>query len=289
MLGHIPALFHANPQSVLIVGFGAGVTAGTFVVHPTVRNITICELEPLIPPVSTQYFGRENYNVLNDPRTQIHYDDARHFILTSRDKFDIITSDPIHPWVKGTSSLYSKQYFELVKQHLNPGGVVTQWVPLYESDEATVKSELATFFDVFPNGTVWGNDINGDGYDVVLLGQAEPTRLNIDAMQERLARPENVRVAQSLGSVGFRSALDLLATYAGRATDLAPWLAHAEINDDLSMRLQYLAGMGLNFDRPVVIYSSMLEYRRFPGDLFSGSDAAVSSLRFALAEPRSRQ
>jgi len=289
MLGHLPALFHANPQSVLIVGFGAGVTAGTFVVHPTVRNITICELEPLIPPVSTQYFGRENYNVLNDPRTQIHYDDARHFILTSKDKFDIITSDPIHPWVKGTSSLYSKQYFELVKQHLNPGGVVTQWVPLYESDEATVKSELATFFDVFPNGTVWGNDINGDGYDIVLLGQAEPTHINIDAMQERLARPENARVAQSLGSVGFRSALDLLATYAGRATDLAPWLAHAEINDDLSMRLQYLAGMGLNFDRPVAIYSSMLEYRRFPGDLFSGSDAAVSSLRFGLAEPRGRQ
>ncbi|HWZ30341.1 MAG TPA: fused MFS/spermidine synthase [Bryobacteraceae bacterium] len=289
MLGHIPALFHANPQSVLIVGFGAGVTAGTFVVHPTVRNITICELEPLIPPVSTQYFGRENYNVLNDPRTQIHYDDARHFILTSKDKFDIITSDPIHPWVKGTSSLYSKQYFELVKQHLNPGGVVTQWVPLYESDEATVKSELATFFDVFPNGTVWGNDINGDGYDIVLLGQAEPTHINIDAMQERLARPENARVAQSLGAVGFRSALDLLATYAGRATDLAPWLAHAEINDDLSMRLQYLAGMGLNFDRPVAIYSSMLEYRRFPGDLFSGSDAAVSSLRFGLAEPRGRQ
>src|SRR5262249_11144091 len=76
MLGHIRALVHPNPQSVLIVGFGAGVTAGTFVVHPTIKNITICELEPLIPPVSAQYFGRENYNVLNDARTQIHYDDA---------------------------------------------------------------------------------------------------------------------------------------------------------------------------------------------------------------------
>ena len=60
--------------------------------------------------------------------------------------------------MKGTSTLYSKEYFELVKEHLNPGGIVTQWVPLYESDLATVKSELATFFDVFPNGTVWGND-----------------------------------------------------------------------------------------------------------------------------------
>lgn len=283
MLGHVPALIHPNPQSVLVVGFGAGVTAGTFVVHPTIRNITICELEPLIPPVSTQYFNRENYNVLNDPRTHIHYDDARHFILTSRDKFDIITSDPIHPWVKGTSSLYSKQYFELVKEHLNPGGVVTQWVPLYESDEETVKSELATFFDVFPNGTIWGNDINGEGYDIVLLGQAEPSHIDVDAMDRRLMQPENAAIARSLGSVGFRSAVDVLATYAGRASDLAPWLAHAEINDDLSMRLQYLAGMGLNFDQPGPIYTSMLNYRRWPQDLFSGSDERIAALRLALS------
>ena len=103
MLGHIPALFHPDPKSVLIVGFGAGVTAGTFVLQPTIEKITICELEPLVPPAATEYFQRENNNVMNDPRTTIHYDDARHFILTSKDKFDIITSDPIHPWVKGTS------------------------------------------------------------------------------------------------------------------------------------------------------------------------------------------
>ena len=87
--------------------------------------------------------------------------------------------------MKGTATLYSKEYFELVKQHLNPGGIVTQWVPLYESDPETVKSELATFFEVFPNGTIWGNDINGEGYDIVLLGQVEPMKINVDAMQQR--------------------------------------------------------------------------------------------------------
>ncbi len=288
MLAHVPALVHQNPQSVLIVGFGAGVTAGTFVVHPTIRNIAICELEPLIPPTSTRYFNRENYNVLNDPRTQMHYDDARHFILTTKDKFDIITSDPIHPWVKGTSSLYSKQYFELVKQHLNPGGIVTQWVPLYESDEETVKSELATFFDVFPNGTIWGNDIDGEGYDVVLLGQAEPSKIDLDAIDQRMQTARDPRLMASMLPYGFRSAADLMATYAGRAQDLAPWLAHAAINDDLSMRLQYLAGMGVNYDRPGPIYASILEYRRFPADLFTGSADRVSALRFAL-ESRGRR
>jgi spermidine synthase len=283
MLGHLPALFHQDPKSVLVVGFGAGVTAGTFVVHPTVEKITICELEPLVPPAAAKYFHKENYNVKDDPRTTIHYDDARHFILTSKDKFDVITSDPIHPWVKGSSSLYSKEYFELVKQHLRPGGIVTQWVPLYESDLATVKSELATFFDVFPNGTVWGNTINGEGYDLVLLGQVEPLDLNVDALEDRWGRPDYARVTQSMGAVNFHNATDVLATYAGRASDLKRWLTGAEINDDMSMRLQYLAGMGLNVDDPGSIYAEMLKYRRFPHDLFTGSEQRVHALEDQLS------
>jgi spermidine synthase len=284
MLGHIPALFHQDPKTVLVVGFGAGVTAGTFVLDPAVKQIMICELEPLVPPAAEKYFSKENYDVGNDSRTAIHYDDARHFILTSKEKFDIVTSDPIHPWVKGTSSLYSKQYFELVKQHLRPGGIVTQWVPLYESDIATVKSELATFFDVFPNGTVWGNTINGEGNDLVLLGQAEPLNLNIDALEDRWGRSDHARVAQSMGAVNFHNATDVLATYAGRASDLKPWLAGAEINEDISMRLQYLAGMGLNFDDPGSIYAQMLKYRRFPRALFTGSEQRVRALEDQLGK-----
>jgi spermidine synthase len=283
MLGNIPALFHQDSESVLVVGFGAGVTAGTFVLQPTVKKLAICELEPLVPPAADKYFGKENYSVKDDPRTTIHYDDARHFILTSKDNFDIITSDPIHPWVKGTSSLYSKQYFELVKQHLGPGGIVTQWVPLYESDIATVKSELATFFDVFPNGTVWGNTINGEGNDLVLLGQAEPLNLNIDALDDRWHRPDYARVAQSMGAVNFHNVTDVLATYAGRASDLKGWLSGAEINTDMSMRLQYLAGMGLNADNPAAIYAEMLKYRRFPHDLFTGSEQHVRVLEDRLS------
>lgn len=248
MLGHIPALIHQGPKSVLVVGFGAGVTAGTFVVHPEIENITICEIEPLIPQASSRYFATENHNVFHDRRTHMVYDDARHFILTTNEKFDIITSDPIHPWVKGTATLYSKEYFELVKKHLNSGGVITQWVPLYESDFETVKSELATFFDVFPTGTIWGNDISGEGYDLVLLAQAEPTKIDIDALQKRLRRDDYKLVAQSLAEVNFHSVPQLLGTYAGQASDLKDWLKGAEINRDLNLRLQYLAGMGLNYE-----------------------------------------
>ena len=288
MLGHMPALIHPDPKSVLIVGFGAGVTAGSFVTYPGIQRIAICEMEPLIPPVATRYFSKVNYNVMNDPRTTIYYDDARHFVLTTREKFDIITSDPIHPWVKGSATLYSREYFQMVKDHLNPGGVVTQWVPLYESDEDTVKSEIATFFDVFPGGTVWANELNGGGYDVFLLGQAEPTTIDIDRIQTRLSSPDYARVAESLRDVGFDSATALFATYAGQDQDLRGWLRDAEINRDGNLRLQYLAGMALNISAETIIYNDILTYRQFPFNLFKGSGPSLQALAAAITSGQSR-
>lgn len=283
LLGHLPALLHKNPKSILVVGCGAGVTAGTFVEHPEVEHITICEIEPLIPPASARYFAHENHNVMHDPRTRIVYDDARHYVLTTKEKFDIITSDPIHPWVKGIAPLYSTEYFDLVKKHLNPGGFVTQWVPLYESNVETVQSEIATFFKAFPNGTIWGNlSAEGEGYDTVLLGQAEPLRINLDELQQKLERPDYKAVVDSLNEVGYNSMFSLLGTYAAQASDLRSWLAHAQINRDRNLRLQYLAGMGLNLYLAPMIYQEIVERQSFPSNIFSGSADKMRALRTGI-------
>jgi spermidine synthase len=278
MLGQVPALLHPAPRSVLVVGCGAGVTAGSFVVYPSVERIVICEIEPLIPRVVAQFFALENYDLLRDPRTKVIYDDARHYILTTKDTFDIITSDPTHPWVKGAASLYTKEYFELCKRHLNPGGLMTQWVPLYESDRVVVQSELATFFDAFPQGTIWGNNEHGAGYDLVLLGRAEAAKIDLDQLQERLSSPTYERVRQSLKDAGFRSLFALLSTYGGQAADLRPWLEQAPINRDRDLRLEYLAGLGLNHNEQGRVYSEMLSYRKFPKALFGGREAQQKAL-----------
>src|SRR5207302_5346359 len=123
------------------------------------------------------------------------------------------------------------------KSRLNSGGVITQWVPLYESNVAAVKSELATFFDVFPEGTVWSNDVEGSGYDIVLLGQVGPLTIDVDRLQDRLGRGDHFAVDEALYRAGFQSGLDLLSTFAGTADDLKPWLADAQLDRDRKLRM----------------------------------------------------
>jgi spermidine synthase len=285
MMGHLPALTHAGPRSVLVVGFGAGVTAGSFVRYPEVQRIVIAELEPIVPPTSGEFFGKQNYGVLNDRRTRVVYDDARHYVFTSRETFDVITTDPVHPWIKGAASLYSKEYYELIKSRLNPGGVVAQWVPLYESDEETVRTELATFLSVFPNGTVWSNYLNGNGYDLVLVGQLDAAPFNVNALQRRLNQAGYSGVSESLADVGIGSAVDLLSTYTGRAADLKPMLAGARVNEDMNMRLQYVAGLGLDSGTGSQVYREILRYRKWPDGLLTGVGDPIEALQAVIGRP----
>jgi spermidine synthase len=314
MLGHIPALVHKKPESVLVVACGAGVTAGTFVLHPDVKRIVICDIEPLVPTVVTPMFGKENYHVVdgidrenphmvNGKQVEVVYDDGRHFLRTTREKFDIITSDPIDPWVKGCAALNTVEYFQMCRDHLNPGGIVCLWIPLYESNLDTTKSVIATFFEVFPHGILWSNERDGSGYDAVLFGQVEPTVIDIDELQRRLDRPEYQLVKESLHDVGFGEvktakagevvirddAIDLLATYSGQAPLLKEWSQGAQINTDSNLRLQYLAGMWLNADMGERILSSILAYYRFPDQTFVGSVPSVYALEQALDQEGRRK
>jgi spermidine synthase len=289
MLGHLTTLMPAQAKKVLVIGCGAGVTAGAVSVDPAVEHETIAEIEPLVPRVVSTYFSQHNFDVVRNPKVHVRIDDARHFVETTSEKFDAITSDPLDPWVKGAAMLYTKEFFEMAKGHLNPGGVMTLFVQLYESNMDAVKSEIATFLDVFPNGIVWGNTSEGKGYDLVLLGPVGPIKIEVDAISEKLKRPEYEPVAHSLREIGMSSAVDLFSTYAGRRDDLVGWLRDAQINHDKNLRLQYLAGLGLNLYQADVIYSEMLRYvTKPPDDLFIASEQTKKSLFAAIQSAQGR-
>ncbi len=316
MLGHIPALLHRKPESVLVVACGAGITAGTFVLHPDVKRIVICDIEPLVPKVVTPMFGPENYHVVdgiarenphtvNGKQVEVVYDDGRHFLRTSRETFDIITSDPIDPWVKGCAALNTVEYYRMCRDHLKPGGIVTLWMPLLEGNVESSRSAIATFFQAFPQAIIWSNEHEGYGfasedryaYDSVLFGQVEPTVIDVDALQRRLDRPDHEAVKQSLREVGFgdfnsttdgeafgEEAIGLLATYAGQAPLLTDWARGAQINTDRNLRLQYLAGMWLNSSVGQQVLGGILAHYRFPDRTFVGSPERLQALKQALSQ-----
>ena len=269
---------------MLVIGCGAGVTAGAVSIDPAVERETIAEIEPLVPQgrlhilrASTTSTSSQSEGARADRRRAALPDDDQARSSTP------ITSDPLDPWVKGAAMLYTREFFEMVKQHLNPGGVVTLFVQLYESNTEAVKSEIATFFEVFPNGVVWGNTNKGEGYDLVLLGQvrADEDRRRRGPAQAAAAgvRADGAVAARDRHELRRRSVLDLRRPQ----PDLAPWLTDATINRDRNLRLQYLAGMGLNLYQGDVIYSDMLVYaRHFPDELFVASPTTMQALREAI-------
>ena len=287
MLGHLATLVADRPRSVLVIGLGAGITAGATSVDPAVERVVAAEIEPLVPRAAAEYFGDYNFGVVASSKLELKIDDGRHFLATTREKFDAITSDPLDPWVKGAAVLYTREFWELCKARLNPGGAVTVFLQLYETTEDAAKSEVATFLSVFPNGALFANTVEGQGYDAVLLGRADDTPIDVDRAQQRLDSADGERIARSLEHVGFDSALDLLGTYAGGANDMSDWLGSAAINTDRNLRLQYLAADGLNVYRADAIYRALVPRGvRFPERLFVGSPAALEELRQRL---RARQ
>jgi spermidine synthase len=289
MLGHLTTLVPKSPKTVVVIGCGAGVTAGAVSIDPAVEHETIAEIEPLVPRVVSTYFAEHNFDVVRNPKVEIHIDDARHFLFTTKQTFDAITSDPLDPWVKGAAMLYTREFFELAKSRLNPGGIMTLFVQLYESNTEAVKSEIATFFEAFPKGMIFANTYNGAGYDLVLLGQVDGTQINLDEMEARLLRPEYAEVKKSLAAIGMNSAVDLFATYGGSAADMKGWLNDAQINRDRNLRLQFLAGRGLNLYKAGEIYAEMLPFARDPQGIFTGSDELLQSLMQRIRSAQSRE
>ncbi len=242
LLGHLPAVAHPYPRTVLVVGCGSGMTAGSFLLHPSVERIVLCEIEPAVVEANRVLFDQYNQGVLNHPKTEIVFDDARHFLATTKETFDVITTDPIHPWVRGSATLYTREFYELCRRRLNPDGVVTQWVPLYESNHAAVQCELATMLDVFPESLLFSGQSRRNAYDLVVVGRNAGHPPDFTRMMERLVRsPQQLR--QTLAEIDLGSPQQLEETFVATGADLTEWLLKADRNRDCNLRLQYLAGL----------------------------------------------
>ena len=236
MSGQIPMLLHENPKNVFVVGFGSGVTIGTILLHP-VEKVTCVEISTEVIEAG-EFFSDVNKNCLEDPRLNIVHEDAHTYLNLSKDKYDVIISEPSNPWIAGIGNLFSKEYFQQCADKLNDNGIMVQWLQIYETSDEVVQLVLNTFSSVFPHSQVW----RGASHDLIIVGSKKETILNEYKFKNRF----NIEtVKQDLESVGVGSPFAFLS--AQILSDQGTFLLAREkpINSEKYPILEFLAPRSL--------------------------------------------
>ena len=178
LLGHLGAVVDHAPQRVLVVGFGAGMTASAVARYPEVQQIDCVEIEPAVIQAAP-YLEKLNRGVLRDPRLHIYLEDARNFLLTSRQQYDLIISQPSNPWIAGIATLFTDEYYAAVRAHLTQGGRFIQWMEGYSLAPSDLRMIFATLSRHFPETTLW--QISSG--DLIALNRTSTSPLKFDRMR----------------------------------------------------------------------------------------------------------
>jgi spermidine synthase len=186
LVGLIPLMARPGSTHGALIGFGSGVTCHTVLASPHLDRLDTVEIEPEMVEGS-KYFMPVNYRAYNDPRSHIHFDDAKAYFAWAGDKYDFIISEPTNPWVSGVSSLFTTEFYQEAKRYLKPGGLLAQWVQGYELSDDLMISVLAALDREFEDYLIvrigssdWVIISSADGP----IGQLDPEPLSWPDAQE---------------------------------------------------------------------------------------------------------
>jgi spermidine synthase len=249
LLGHLPVLLHSDPKSAAVIGLGAGLTLGGVAAHESIERIVVVEIEPAVRDAA-QLFADLHDDALADPRVELVWQDGRNYLQTTRERFDVITADPIHPWAQGAAYLYTTEYYRLVAEHLAPGGIACQWLPLAELSSADLKSVVASFIQNFEHATLW----HATG-DLLLIGSSAPIEVDLDELGARLRQP---RVSRQLARAGLDEPLAILTEMAMDRAAMEDFAEGAIINTDDNLYLEFSSplSIGINPERHLSMIDS---------------------------------
>ena len=234
ILGQLAVLFAPRLDKGLLVGFASGVTAGSVLQSP-LASVECVELERAAIS-SARFFEHVNHHPLDDTRLRMIVDDARTYLRVNPTKYDLIISEPSHPWVPGVANLFTREFFTLGRERLHNDGIFVQWLQIYQLSNESLRSVLATFHETFPYVAVFRVEGAAKGKDLILLGSLQPIELS--RMAERI---NDARVRAELDRIGLHSVEDVRAWFVCDEKRLGPAVADAVINTDDNMHVETVA------------------------------------------------
>jgi spermidine synthase len=241
--GHVPLLFHPNPEKVMVVGLASGMTPGEVLLYP-VKQLDILEINDQVVKACRLFFSPWNNACLSDPRTRLVVQDGRNHLALTRERYDVIISEPSNPWMAGCANLFTLEFFLLIKDRLKEDGLFAQWIQSYEMDWDTFAMVGRTFKEAFPNGALMKI---GPG-DYLLLGFVGQRGLDWKVPER------NIRYARNSTNVSladFHFLVHLIMT-----EDLQKLFGTGPLHTDNWPRLEFSAprqlyGGTLNIDKRV--------------------------------------
>jgi spermidine synthase len=240
LVTHLPALLVDEPETGVVIGLASGITLGAMILHDAFQDIQVVELEPAIVEAS-HFFDDHNHRPLEDPRVDIFANDGRnHLLLAAPETWDVVVCEPSNPWISGVSNLFTREFWEMGKARLKPGGVWGQWIQLYGMDDDDLRSLLGTFADIYPYLYLFSTI---EDADVVMVASEDPLDLSVENLQARL--DERPAVAAELAQVDITDAISLLARLQLDRDAILSFAGDAERNTDDNMRVEYSAPRNL--------------------------------------------
>jgi hypothetical protein len=272
MMSLVPLALHPDPRHVLVICLGTGVTAGTCLRDPRVQRVTTVEISPSVKQLLPMFYpwnGLASF-AENPDRFNLIIDDGRSFVTSSEQKFDIITSEPLHPKRAGTVNLYSYEYYQLCRKRLNEGGIVAQWLPYHAMTLDEFRAIIATFAASFKYSFLW------IGEQGVLIGSDNPMNLSDKAIAELLEKPETVEVIKR---GGYNTEL-FLAGFWMNKTGMQAYVGNniRILSDDLPWIEYSLDGNSHD------VFSPMIEHRQVPQTLFASLEKYDEVIEAAVNE-----
>lgn len=213
MSGLIGAILHPEPRNALVVGLGTGSTAGWLAAVSTIQRVDVVELEPAILRVARDC-APVNHDALGNPKLHVFTGDAREVLITTKQRYDVIFSEPSNPYRAGIASLFTADFYQSVTKRLAPGGIFLQWLQTYEVDGQTIRTVYATLASVFPNVETWMTESG----DLMLAATLEPITYDVARLRTRMNEEP------------FRSA----ASKTWRVSDVEGFFAHYVANGNLT-------------------------------------------------------
>ena len=240
LLGALPMILHPNPENVLVIGLGSGITLGSITQFDEAKSIDVAEIDPAIIEAAG-YFKQSNHDALNDPRVKTILADGRNHLMLTDEKYDVISSQPSNIWISGNANLFTKDFYELAKSRLENDGLMLQWIQTYSLTPEDVRSIYRTFLEVFPEAYLFNSS---NASDMLIIGslQEDGKVLDFEALSQRMS---DSKVAAELRRVNIMSPYEFLAYLVAEGNGLNEFSSDANINTDNKNFLEFSAAKSI--------------------------------------------